>query len=181
MRVLILIVAAVLVGCGAAQAQSLMSSTGTGVTSPLGMLGLDISSRVNSGTGIQLGATEINPGGLSPAPVSNCNTSGSSYSGMTGSSGSGIASTSVAGSVFDGGGLGSACASINGTTSGTASPLSTAGTGSSFALNGGAIPLDSTEIDSAGVSPLTTEPAVERDLKRAEKGGHQRKTTSRLN
>jgi hypothetical protein len=48
-----------------------MSSTGTGVTSTLGMLGLGISSRANSGTGIPLGATEINPGGLSPAPVSN--------------------------------------------------------------------------------------------------------------
>src|SRR5271166_211789 len=171
MRLLPLIAAAALFGCGAAHAQSAMTSAGMGATSPLGVLGSSVSSGSNSATGIPLGATEIDPGGLSPAPVSNCNASGSTFSGMssgmTGSSGSGMASTSVTGSIFDGGGFGStmtsACASTNAspnsaTSSGTASPLSSTTTNSNFTLNGGTIPLGSIEIDSAGVSPLITVP-----------------------
>jgi hypothetical protein len=41
---------------------------------------------------------------------------------------------------------------------GTAPPLSSMGTNSNFTLNGGTIPLGSTEIDGAGVSPLITVP-----------------------
>jgi hypothetical protein len=67
------------------------------------------------------------------------------------------------GSTFDGGGFGSTMTSVcaspgasvnTATSTGTASPLSTMGTNSNFTLNGGTIPLGSTEIDSAGVSPL---------------------------
>src|SRR5262245_28767890 len=140
MRILSLIAAVVLLGCGAAHAQSVMTVPGMGATSPLGVLGSSASSGSNSATGIPLGATEIDPGGLSPAPMSNCNTSGSSNSamssGMTGSSGSGIT-----GSIFDGGGFGStmtsACVSTSAsassaTSSGTASPLSPTTTNSNF-------------------------------------------------
>jgi len=172
MRLLPFIVAAILFGCGAAQAQSTMTIPGMGATSPLGVPGSSASSGSNSPTGIPLCATEIDPGGLSPAPLSNCSTSGFTAnsgmsSGMTGLSGSGMASTPGMGSTFDGGGFGSTMnsvcaspgASINTATStGTASPLSTMGTNSNFTLNGGAIPLGSTEIDSAGVSPLITVP-----------------------
>ena len=115
MRLLPLIVAAILVGCGAARAQSAMTSAGIGATSPLGVLGSSASSGSNSATGIPLGATEIDPGGLSPAPVSNCNTSVSSSAGMSlgtaGSSGPGMASMSGTSSntgmtsTFDGGGF----------------------------------------------------------------------------
>ena len=150
MKILPLITAAILLGSDAAHAQSAMTTPGLGATSPLGMLGSSTSGGSNSPTGIPLGATEIDPGGLSPAPVSNCNTSGS-----------------VAGAVFDGGGSGStmasACASTSAsaasaTSTGTAFPLSSVGTNSNFTLNGGTIPLGSTEIDSAGVSPLITNP-----------------------
>jgi hypothetical protein len=174
MRLLSLIAAAVLFGIGTAHAQSAMIGVGMGTTSPLatsplGILGASASG--NSTTGIPLGATEIDVGGLSPAPISNCNTSGSTaYSGMssgvTGLNESGMAPTTV-GSAFDGGGFGStttsACASTgasasSATSGGLASPLSSMGTNSNFTLNGGTIPLGSTEIYSAGVSPLITAP-----------------------
>jgi hypothetical protein len=176
MRLLPLLAAAVLFGSGAAHAQSAMTGAGMGTTSPLatsplGILGSSASGGSNSTTGIPLGATEIDPGGLSPAPISNCNTSDSAAysgmsSGMTGLSGSGMASMPV-GSAFDGGGFdsttSSACASTSASASsapsgGLASPLSSMGTNSNFTLNGGTIPLGSTEIDSAGVSPLITTP-----------------------
>jgi hypothetical protein len=167
MRLLPLIAVAILFSCGAAHAQSAMTGAGMGMTSPLttsplGMLGSSASNGSNSTTGIPLGATEIDPGGLSPAPVATCNSSGS-----TGLSGSGMAATPAAGSVFDGGGFGStttsACASTSAsassaTSGGLASPLSSMGTNSDFTLNGGSIPLGSTEIDSAGISPLITTP-----------------------
>ena len=66
MRLLPLVAAAVLFGCGAAHAQSAMTTSGLGATSPLGMLGSNASTGSNGGTGIPLGATEIDPGGLSP-------------------------------------------------------------------------------------------------------------------
>src|ERR1700739_4850662 len=116
MRLLPIIVAAILFGCGAAQAQSVMTSPGMGATSPLGVPGSSAPSGSNSPTGIPLGATEIDPGGLSPAPLSNCNASGFTANsgmspGMIGSSASGMGSTSgvgttsTMGSTFDGGGF----------------------------------------------------------------------------
>jgi len=59
---------AVAMSCGSSHAQSSMSPSAMGATSPLGMLG----SGGSSGTGIPFGATEINPGGLSSAPNPNC-------------------------------------------------------------------------------------------------------------
>jgi hypothetical protein len=78
-----------------------------------------------------------------------------------------MGSTLSMGSTFDGGGFGSTTTSICGssgasvntaTSTGTASPLSSAGTNSNFTLNGGTIPLGSTEINNAGVSPLIPAP-----------------------
>jgi hypothetical protein len=167
MRLLPLIMAAVLFGSGAAHAQNTMTGVGMGTasplaTSPLGMLGSSATGGSNNAAGIPLGATEIDPGGLSPAPISSCNTSGSATysgmsSGMTGLSGSDMASMPV-GSAFDGGGFGPSTTPACATSSGVASPLSSMGTDSNFTLNGGTIPLGSTEIDSAGISPLITTP-----------------------
>ena len=171
MRVLSLIAVAILFGCGSAHAQNATTNAPIGATSPLGMIGSSALSGSNSASGIPLGATEIDPGGLSPAPLSNCSTGGSANSGMSsgmaGSSASGMGSMPGTGSTFDGGGFGSTttsvCASPGGsvntaTPTGTAPPLSTTGTNSNFNLNGGTLPLGSTEIDSGGVSPLITVP-----------------------
>jgi hypothetical protein len=165
MRVLPLVAAVVLFGCTVAHAQTVMTPSGLGPTSPLGIPGSSAANGSNSGTGISLGATEIDPGGLSPAPVSNCDTNGLSgtSSAIAGSSGSGMSSMPVTSSVFDGGGfastMASACSSIAGATSTAAvPPLSAMGANSTFTLNGGTIPLGSTEINSAGISPLITVP-----------------------
>lgn len=174
MRLLPFILAAMMMfGCGAANAQSPMTSGGIGATSPLGVPGSSVPSGSNSPTGIPLGATEIDPGGLSPAPLSNCNASVSANSGMssgmTGSSASGMGSTPSMGSTFDGGGFNSTgsaapasgCTSTTNTSpTGTGPSVSTPGTSSNFILNGGTIPLGSTEIDSGGVSPLITVPTT---------------------
>src|SRR5262245_53405601 len=96
----------VLLSCGAAQAQSATTQSGMGATSPLGILG----SSASSGTGVPLGATEIDPGGLSPA--TSCVPTDPSVLGNTStttgtSTTSGLSGTSSAtsGSTFDGGGI----------------------------------------------------------------------------
>jgi hypothetical protein len=162
MKVSLALAAAVLLGCGVAHAQSPTSIPAMGATSPLGMLGSSTSTGSNSGTGIPLGATEIDPGGLSPTAGSNCNAN--SFSGLSGSGGSGM--TSMPGGVtstFDASGFSSTgsmsstpnCTTANNLTStGAASPLSMPGTNSNPTLNGGTIPLGATEIDNGGVSPL---------------------------
>jgi hypothetical protein len=167
MRVFLVLAAAVMLGCGAGHAQSPTGipamGSAMGATSPLGTLGSSAPTGSNGGTGIPLGATEIDPGGLSPTASSTCNASGSSYSGLSGSSGSGMASMSGTNSSFDGGGFSStgsvssmsSCTSTNSlSSSGSASPLSIAGTNPGLTLNGGTIPLGATEIDNGGVSPL---------------------------
>src|SRR5690242_9416336 len=109
------VVAAFLFISGAAEAQSSMSTSGMGTTSPLGVPG---ASGGSYSTGIPLGATEIDPGGLSPMAGTNCG--GLSTGSATASSGT-----------FDGGGLtmGSSSSSTTGcstgssqVSSGTASP-----------------------------------------------------------
>jgi hypothetical protein len=162
MRRFLVITAAILtvaMSCGSSHAQSSMSPSAMGATSPLGMLG----SGGSSGTGIPFGATEINPGGLSPAPNPNCGIRASSSGGYAMSASGTTGTITGAASIFDGGGIaanGSAmsvagCASLQPPSSnGTASPLTTAVTGSQFRLDGGAIPLGSTELDSGGVSPM---------------------------
>jgi hypothetical protein len=152
MRRLLLIATALLISCGAGHAQNAMSMPAIGPTSPLGSSG-------SMGTGLPLGATEVDPGGLSPATSTNCGASGAG-SGLSGTSGAGTTST------FDGGGLsGSSTIPASGCTSsqalsvgGTASPLSNPSGGSIPTLNGGAIPLGATEINSGGISPMITVP-----------------------
>lgn len=162
MRRLIAIAAVILMSCGAGHAQTSMSTPAMGATSPLGTLGPSGS----SGTGIPLGATEIDPGGVSPTVTVNCNASGS---GLSGTNASGMTGMTIgATSTFDGGGL-TAVPSTNSTSSctssqtlspgGTASPLSNSGGSSSSTLNGGTIPLGAIEMDSGGVSPIITVPA----------------------
>jgi hypothetical protein len=153
----------ILLGCGAAAAQSATTLPGMGVTSPLGILG----SSAATGTGVPLGATEIDPGGLSPA--TSCVPTDPSILGSTsttsGISGTSSATSTTSGSAFDGGGvantgsLASSCTSVtpnmpNVTTTGIASPLS----GSSSNLAGGTIPLGATALDSGGLSPLVAVP-----------------------
>jgi len=158
MRRLLVITAALLISCGAGHAQNAMSTPAIGPTSPLGSLG-SLGSSGSMGTGLPLGATEVDPGGLSPATGTNCSASGGG-SGLAGTSGAGTTST------FDGGGLsGSSTISASGCTSsqvlssgGTASPLSNPSGSSSLTLGGGAIPLGATEMDSGGVSPMITVP-----------------------
>jgi S-DNA-T family DNA segregation ATPase FtsK/SpoIIIE len=151
----------VLLGCGVAAAQTAPTMPSIGATSPLGTLG----SSPASGTGVPFGATEIDPGGLSPAtscvaadPSILGSSTTSSSSTMSGISGTG---STTSGSTFDGGGFASAsnCSSVtpntsNVTTTGIASPLS----GSSTNLAGGTIPLGATSLDGGGLSPLVAVP-----------------------
>jgi hypothetical protein len=154
MRRVLTAMAAILLSCNASYAQSAPSVSTMGPTSPLGLLG---SSAPNAGAGIPLGATEIDSAGLSPGPVSACNTNGLSSSATAGSSGAGMTAPLGANSTFDASGLAapSSCssASADPTSTGTASPLSIPGTQLGQTV-GGTIPLGATEIDSAGVSPL---------------------------
>jgi len=77
MRRLFVAAAAVLFSCEIGLAQSLMTTPAMRGTSPLGMLG---STSSGTATGIPLGATEIDPGGLGPTPI------GPMSSGSTGTS-----------------------------------------------------------------------------------------------
>src|SRR5258708_2872436 len=147
-RVLAMTMAAILATCTTAHAQSASGTAGIGRTSPLGILGAFGGA---TGTGVPLGATEIDPGGLSPLPGIACD---AAASGMT----------STGASTFDGGGLTGSASPTAGTgctagstisPNGTASPLSGAATTSTL---GTAIPLGATEIDNAGIRPLITTP-----------------------
>jgi hypothetical protein len=141
----------ILLSSSAAQAQSASTTPTIAATSPLGLLG----SSSSIGTGVPLGATEIDPGGLSPLGAcvpSDLSTQGASAT-----------NSSSAGSTFDGGGLAntgsitSSCTSgtPNVTPTGIASPLS----GATSNLAGGAIPLGATGLDSGGLSPMIAVPA----------------------
>ena len=163
MQRLFVITAVILVGCGAARAQNSPNGSvmnpAVGITSPLGIPG----SNGSGGTGIPLGATEIDPGGLSQSTAANCDAGGS----YMGTSGTGASGMTGAVSTFDGGGLagvGSALSPCSPSASvssiGAASPLSTPTAGSTFRLNGGAVPLGATEIGSAGISPMISSQAT---------------------
>lgn len=160
------------VGCGYASAQMTMSPTtpsaglALGATSPLGLSGQS-SSPPSSQIGIPFGATQLNVGGLSPAPDP---LAGSGCSTVSGLSSSGMGT-------FDGGGLGSgisgSTSGISGTrgsarstgcgsasaTAGTASGVISPGSSGVSTLGIGAIPLGATEIDNGGVSPMIVTPA----------------------
>jgi hypothetical protein len=176
MRRLFVLAVAMLFSGSASLAQTAMGTPSIGATSPLGIPGSTSSA---SPTGIPLGATEIDPGGLSPAPIgsmaggSNCIAAGILSSGMatsaaSASSTAGTSATPGTASTFDGGGttgMGTVtsgnCASTSSgmlSSTGTASPLSNPGANTSSALSGGTLPLGSTEIGSAGVSPMINVP-----------------------
>jgi hypothetical protein len=151
-----IVMALVVLGCAAAHAQSGISPSALPGTSPFGTLGSDIAGGLSAG-GIPPGATEIDPGGLSPAAGSTCGATG------TGISGSMVTS----GTTFDGGGVAGvgsgstdACTASSAASGGSPSSLAVpvAG-GSAFSLNGGDIPLGSTEMDEGGLSGILSVPA----------------------
>jgi hypothetical protein len=141
MRRILATLAAILTLSGAAHAQVPGNSPAMGATSPLGMPGAG-TAPVTSG--IPLGATEINPGGLSPMPDALAGTACPSNS------------TTTSSGTFDGGGLTGCTAASQPSLSGTASPL--AAPGSDPAQNGATIPLNATEITNGGISPPIVAP-----------------------
>src|SRR5690242_9390552 len=187
MRELSMIAAALVLTCGAAFAQTTTGMPGVatttppalGMTSPLGTFGGSTPTG-NTPTGLPLGATQINPGGVSTTPGRSGGLAGTGSPGLAGITG--MSSATGMGSTFDGGGLatdgstgssgaagstgamGTTGATFGCTTStgpssnGTASPLSNPGSVSS-PLNGGTIPLGATELNGGGVSPFVTVPA----------------------
>jgi hypothetical protein len=162
MRRLTAITAALLLSCGVAAVQAASSSSGIGMTSPsiagtspLGIPGSSTPTMPNgsfptglTGVGIGLGATELNPGGLSPAVSRNCS---SASSGMA----SGI--TGMSNSTFDGGGttgmgrvpLPQECTTAS---TGTSSTGSESSSPALPFLSRGGIALGATEINNAGVN-----------------------------
>jgi hypothetical protein len=153
MRAGLVIAALAILGSCAVQAQTSISPLAMGATSPLGVLGTNGTSGTTV-SAIPLGSTEIDPGGLSPAPTLACGASGSIGSQSSGTNNT--TSTSAAGTIFDGGGLDmtSGCTS----SSAGATGLSTPGASSSGSVMGSSIPLGATETSSAGVSPMVKVP-----------------------
>jgi hypothetical protein len=165
-RVLMVAMAAALLGSGPASAQIGGFSTSPG-PSPLGMtspLGIGPAMPV-APTGIPLGAIELaSPGvspmtsGVSPVVPAIGGATACSGAGAVGSS-TGIANPGTSGStsVFDGGGLGGTasgtCAAGSSSTAPAASASSPTGTGSTSAVGRLGIPLGSTELNVGGVSP----------------------------
>jgi hypothetical protein len=162
--------ATVWLGCGPSFAQTILPGMGT--TTPLGVPGTNSPA---GPVGIPLGSTGLMPGGLSPGPLGPLGNTTPCVG--VASSGTGVSgSTSGSTTTFDGGGVSGMQASsstatvlANGTSAtsgacggtspagGTASgtTASTAGTVAGSAIGSGAIPLDSTEIGNAGISPMT--------------------------
>ena len=141
---------------GTAGAQTALSPA-MGATSPLGTLSSNGTSGASIST-IPLGSTELSPGGLSPALGSNCTVNVQPFVSSS------TSSTTTTSSTFDGGGMlenGSAdptagCTSSS--TNATSSQPFTSGLNSTFALDGGRIPLGSTETNGGGLSPTTMVP-----------------------
>jgi hypothetical protein len=135
MRLILPTLAAILTLSGAAHAQSLGTPSAMNATSPLGVPGAT-STTVSTPTasGIPLGATEINPGGLSPMPFAACPTPSSG--------------------TFDGGGLTSCTATVVQPSMSGGAPLPAAG--SAPTLSGANIPLSATETTNLGLSPPVT-------------------------
>jgi hypothetical protein len=135
---------------------------GMGTTSPFGM---SSAAGPVGAAGLPLGATELATPGLSPAP------SGTFGSGLTICSAAFGAGSNNATGLFDGGGVGtaagmpemaigetnsasaSACNQASGAGSAGTLQSTTSSPGSSAPLGIGTIPLGSTELGSAGISP----------------------------
>jgi len=136
MRLILPTLAAILTFSGAAHAQNLGNPSAMGATSPLGV---PDATSTPATPGIPLGATEINPGGLSPMPLTACAT--------------------MTGGTFDGGGLTGCTATIfQPSALGSAPPLPTPG--SAPTLSGANIPLGATQTTNAGLSPPITVPGT---------------------
>jgi len=135
MRLILPTLAAILTFSGAAHAQNLGNPSAMGATSPLGVPG---ATSTPAPSGIPLGATEINPGGLSPMPLATCPT--------------------VPGGTFDGGGLSGCTATAAQPSMGSDVPLPTPG--SAPTLSGANIPLNALETTSAGISPPIAVPST---------------------
>jgi hypothetical protein len=157
---------AALLSCGAAAAQSMSTmpaAPAMGAASPLGIPGMGAAMGSPTATGmtgavgpagIGLGATEISPGGLSPTPTCSAD---STYYGMTSTSGGMPAS-----STFDGGGVSGMGLSGAMSSSCPTAVAGSAATGARSSASTGSpvgIPLGSTEIGSAGVSPMIGVPS----------------------
>ena len=145
MRVVIATVMFML-GSGLASAQVLPTPGGSalGMTSPLGTSGQSMNAPL-APAGIGLGATQLNVGGLSPAP----NPLGCATTATSGVSSAGTA-------LFDGGGTAggtSGCSTLGAATAGASVGVVVPGAAPATGAGAG-IPLGATEIDNAGVSPL---------------------------
>jgi hypothetical protein len=161
----------ILLGCGPLQAQSVMPQASVMLpTSPLGMPGMSNSTGIigltgttfpttgSTGTGIPMGATEINPGGLSPM-LGGC---GTTFGGIT--SGSGM-NGGMSGSTMStsGGMIGSMSGCTTGSTTAISGGVSSGAAVPSLGTRGSTVrptgvPFGSTEIGSGGVSPMLTVP-----------------------
>jgi hypothetical protein len=130
--------AASLLGCGSVWAQVAVGPSSLGPTSPLAIApGVPVAP-----TGIPLGATEMTMPGTSPAP--------SAAMGINGCSGAGGPMSQTTAPLFDGGGMAgassSACTGMGGADSSTPAE-------STLRVGRAAIPLGSTELGNAGLSP----------------------------
>ena len=149
--------AALVLSCSTSLAQIApltVISPAMGATSPLGIPGAltGVTSPVGP-VGIPLGASELSPGGLSPAPLDPTASTNSCSSSV----GNGSSST------FDGAGVStSTTASCSvGASTGTASgtlPTSSLDGATGSTVSAGTIPLGATELDSGGLSPLVAPP-----------------------
>jgi len=175
-RLLMVAMAAALLGCGSASAQISGLGTSPG-PSPLGMtspLGIGPAAPV-APTGIPLGATELASPGVSPmtsgaSPVVPAIGGAAACSGAGALSSTGIANPGTSGSttVFDGGGLGGTasgtCAASSSSMGPAGSASSPTGMGSTSAVGRVGIPLGSTELNVGGLSPppdvLTPNPSA---------------------
>jgi hypothetical protein len=173
MRITILLGAvAVCLSAAPALAQVGMTSPAPaiGATSPLGTGGMfpstgplipgtlpsDPGGTVGAGaTGIPFGATELTPGGLSPAPCLPGTATTGGLSTFDGGGTSGMSSSGMAGmSSLSGTATGCGTAQAPGNAAGTGLVPNGLGTTQNSQLNGGTIPLGSTELNNGGVSPL---------------------------
>ena len=155
MRRAFMVALALSLGSGPIYAQNAMGVPAMGATSPLGIVGAGSSgaSAPSITIGIPLGATELDPGGLSPAISPDCGTSAASAS---------VNSSGVS-SAFDGGGV-AGSAGVSSTCTVGAQAVSPTGsgsspdalTGSAYAPAGSTIPFGATEINAPGTSPLIT-------------------------
>jgi hypothetical protein len=160
MRRLFIAAVLILFGCEAGLAQT-TTIPGIGLTSPLGIPGAT-SSASGLPTGIPLGATEINPGGLGLAPIgpttptANClgTGTGSSYTGMIGSASMGTMAAGAVSGATTGGAVTGTSNTGEAAAGGTTSSFDGGGMGSASVSGGCPLP-SSAVVSSAGTaSPM---------------------------